>query len=157
MVLFYQFWPQCGCLSHVNYCGLRASADLALYGIICWISCTWKKTPDIIIWLQRECQDHVYVAWEYWSTMWKIWYYLKHGNKVNGNKGLSNCEALRYMRNNNNNKKLFSFMSSLQTYYHFKRDFQRADQHIGSMWLIHGTKRHRDNQFQSLELPCMIS
>ena len=38
-------------------------------------------------------------------------------------------------------------MSNLQTYYHFKLDFQK----------IHGTKRRKDNQLQSLELPCRIS
>ena len=38
-------------------------------------------------------------------------------------------------------KKLFSFMSNLQTYYHFKLDFQIMDQHTGGKWLIHGTKR----------------
>ena len=27
------------------------------------------------------------------------------------------------------------------------------DQHTGGKWLIHGTKRHKDNQLQSLELP----
>ena len=44
-------------------------------------------------------------------------------------------------------------MSNLQTYY-FKLDFQKVDQH---KWLIHGTKRRKDNQLQSLELPCRIS
>ena len=33
------------------------------------------------------------------------------------------------MWNNQNNKKLFSFMSNLQNYYHFKLDFQKVDQH----------------------------
>ena len=36
-------------------------------------------------------------------------------------------------------------MSNLQTYYHFKIDFQKVDQH--------GTKRRKDNQSQSLKLP----
>ena len=44
-------------------------------------------------------------------------------------------------------------MSNLQTYYHFKLDFQKVDQHTG----VHGTKRRKDNQLQSLELPCRIS
>ena len=44
-------------------------------------------------------------------------------------------------------------MSNLQTYYHFKLDFQNT----GDKWLIHGTKRHKNNQLQSLELPCRIS
>ena len=45
-------------------------------------------------------------------------------------------------------------MSNLQTYYHFKLDFQKVDQHTGGKWLIHGTKRRKDNQLQSLELSC---
>ena len=32
-------------------------------------------------------------------------------------------------------------MSNLQTYYQFKLDFQEVDQHTGSKWVIHGTKR----------------
>ena len=42
-------------------------------------------------------------------------------------------------------------MSNLQTYYHFKLDFQKVDQHAGGKWLIHGTKRRKDNQLESLE------
>ena len=48
-------------------------------------------------------------------------------------------------------------MSSLQTYYHFKLDFQKGDQRAGGKWLIPGTKRRKDNQSQSLELPCRAS
>ena len=48
-------------------------------------------------------------------------------------------------------------MSNLQTYYHFKLDFEKVDQHTGGNWLIYGTKHHKDNQLQSLELPCRIS
>ena len=44
------------------------------------------------------------------------------------------------MCNNQKNKKLLSCMSNLQTYYHFKLDFQKVDQHTG---LIHGTKRQQ--------------
>ena len=44
-------------------------------------------------------------------------------------------------------------MSNLQTYYHFKLDFKNVDQHTGGKWLIHGTKRRKDDQLQSLELP----
>ena len=51
--------------------------------------------------------------------------------------------------NQKQKKKLFSFMSNLQTYYHFKLDFQKVDQHTGCRWLIHGTKRRKDNQLQS--------
>ena len=39
-------------------------------------------------------------------------------------------------------EKLFSIMSNLQTYFHFKLDWQKVDQNIGGKWLIHGTK-HR--------------
>ena len=35
-----------------------------------------------------------------------------------------------------------------------KFDFQKVDQHAGGKWLIHDTKRRKDNQLQSLELPC---
>ena len=48
-------------------------------------------------------------------------------------------------------------MSNLQNYCHFKLDFQKLDQHTGGQRLIHGTKRRKDNQLQSLELPCRIS
>ena len=47
-------------------------------------------------------------------------------------------------------------MSHLQSY-HLKLDFQKVDQHAGGKWLIHGTKRRKDNQLQSLELHCRIS
>ena len=47
-------------------------------------------------------------------------------------------------------------MSNLQTYYRFQLDFQKVDQHTGGRWLIHGAKRSKDNQLQSLELPSRI-
>ena len=52
------------------------------------------------------------------------------------------------MWNNQKQQKLFSLMGNLQTYYHFKLDFQKVDQHTGSKWLTHGNKRHKDNQLQ---------
>ena len=48
-------------------------------------------------------------------------------------------------------------MLNLQTYYHFKLNFQKVDQHTGGKWLAHGTKRHKYNQLQSMELPVEIS
>ena len=48
-------------------------------------------------------------------------------------------------------------MSNLQTYYHFKLDFQKVDEHTRGKWLLHGTKRRKNNQLQSLEQPCRIS
>ena len=53
-----------------------------------------------------------------------------------------------------NNEKAFSIVSNLQTHYHFKLHFQIMDQHTGGKWLIYGIKYHKDNQLQSLELPC---
>ena len=38
-----------------------------------------------------------------------------------------------------------------------KFDFQKVDQHAGGKWLIHDIKRRKDNQLQSLKLPCRIS
>ena len=61
------------------------------------------------------------------------------------------------MWNNQKQQKIVSLVSNLQTYYNFKLDFQKVDQHTGGKWLIHGTKRHKDTQLQSLELPCRIS
>ena len=39
----------------------------------------------------------------------------------------------------------------------FKIWFPKVDQHEGGKWLIHDTKRRKDNQLQSLKLPCRIS
>ena len=79
---------------------------------------------------------------------------LKPENWVNKNKVSSYCEALRYM---SNNTKMFAIMSNLQTHYHFKLYFKKVDQHTGGKWLVHGTKRRKDNQLQSLALPRRIS
>ena len=38
-----------------------------------------------------------------------------------------------------------------------KFDFQKVDQNAGGKWLIRDTKRRKDNQLQSLKLPCRIS
>ena len=48
-------------------------------------------------------------------------------------------------------------MWNLQTYYHFKLDFQNVNHPTGSKLLIHGTKHRKDDQLQNLELPCRIS
>ena len=48
-------------------------------------------------------------------------------------------------------------MSNLQIRYHIKLDFQNVDQHTGGKCSIHGTKYRKDNQLQSLDLPCRIS
>ena len=56
-----------------------------------------------------------------------------------------------------NIEKLLSLMAKLQTYYRFLLDFLKVDRHTGGKWLIHGTKRRKENQLQRLELPCRIS
>ena len=48
-------------------------------------------------------------------------------------------------------------MSNLQPNCCLKVDFQKVDQHTGGKWLIHHTKRRKDNQLQSLILPCRVS
>ena len=46
-------------------------------------------------------------------------------------------------------------MSDLQPNCCLKIDFQKVDQHAGGKWLIHDTKRRKDNQLQSLKLPLL--
>ena len=48
-------------------------------------------------------------------------------------------------------------MSNLQPNCCLEFDFRKVDQHAGGKWLIHDTKRRKDNQLQSLKLPCRIS
>ena len=48
-------------------------------------------------------------------------------------------------------------MSNLQPLFNFKLDFEKVNQHAVGQWLIHGTKRHKGNRLQSMELPCRIS
>ena len=52
---------------------------------------------------------------------------------------------------------ILSIMSNLQPNCCLKFDFQNVDQHAGGKWLIRDTKRRKDNQLQSLKLPCRIS
>ena len=42
-------------------------------------------------------------------------------------------------------------MSNLRPNCCLKFDFQKVDQHAGGKWLIHDTKRRKDNQLQSLK------
>ena len=44
-------------------------------------------------------------------------------------------------------------MSNLQPNCCLKIDFQKVDQHAGCKWLIHDTKRRKDNQLESPKLP----
>ena len=58
---------------------------------------------------------------------------------------------------NTKNEDILSVMSNLQPNCCLKIDFQKVDQHAGGKWLIHDTKRRKDNQLQILKLPCRIS
>ena len=48
-------------------------------------------------------------------------------------------------------------MSNLQPKCCLKVDFQKVDKDTGGTWLIHDTKRRKDNKLQSLKRPCRIS
>ena len=54
-------------------------------------------------------------------------------------------------------KKLFFIMPHLPTHNLFKLDFPQVDQHTGGQWLIHGTKRRKDNQLYPLSDPKLSS
>ena len=58
---------------------------------------------------------------------------------------------------NTKKKDSVSIMSNLQPNCCLEFDFQKVDQHEEGKWLIHDTKRRKDNQLQSLKLPCRIS
>ena len=51
----------------------------------------------------------------------------------------------------------YNYAENLQSNCCLKFDFQKVDQHAGGKWLIHDIKRRKDNQLQSLKLPCRIS
>ena len=54
-------------------------------------------------------------------------------------------------------KDLQSIMSNLQPNCCLKVDFHKVGKHTGGKWLIHDTKRCKDNQLQNLKLLCRIS
>ena len=47
--------------------------------------------------------------------------------------------------------------SNLQPNCCLKFDVQKVDRHAGGKWLIHDTKGRKDNQLQSLKIPCRKS
>ena len=55
------------------------------------------------------------------------------------------------MWNNQKQQKMFSLMSNLQTYYHFKLDFQKVVQHTGVNQVVN--PRHQTQQGQSVAKP----
>ena len=54
------------------------------------------------------------------------------------------------MWNNQKQQNIVFPYFKLTNFCHFKLDFQKVDQHTGGKWLIHGIKRRKDNQLQSL-------
>ena len=64
---------------------------------------------------------------------------------------------IAYVKIHKQNEDILSIMSNLQPNCCLKIDFQKMDQHAGGKWLIHDTKRRKDNQLESLKLPCKIS
>ena len=64
--------------------------------------------------------------------------------------------AILYVKIQKNNGNLQSNMSNLQPNYCLKVDIRKVDQHTRGKWLIHDTKHRKDNQLQSLQLPCRI-
>ena len=64
---------------------------------------------------------------------------------------------IAYVKNIQKNEDILSSMSNLQPSWCLQIGFQKVDQHAGGKWLIHDTKRRKDNQLQSLKLPCRIS
>ena len=68
-----------------------------------------------------------------------------------------NTYIIAYVKIQKKNEDILSSMSNLQPNWCLKIDFQNVAQHAGGKWLIHDTKRRKDNQLQSLKLPCRIS
>ena len=64
--------------------------------------------------------------------------------------------AIIYVKIQKNIGNLQSNMSNLQPNYCLKVDIRKVDQHTRGKWLIHDTKHRKDNQLQSLKLPCRI-
>ena len=55
------------------------------------------------------------------------------------------------------NEDILSSMSNPQSNCCLKIDFQKVDQHAGGKWLIHDTKRRKDNKLQrGPTAPCWI-
>ena len=70
--------------------------------------------------------------------------------------GIKTC-IIAYVKIKNKIKDILSIMSNLQPNCCLNIDFQKVDQHAGGKWLIHDTKRRKDNQMQSLKLSGRIS
>ena len=81
--------------------------------------------------------------------------YLRSKDKANNDvmyQDIYSCKS----QNTKKNEDILSSMSNPQPNWCLKIDFQKVDQHAGGKWLIHDTKRRKDNQLQSLKLPCRM-
>ena len=56
---------------------------------------------------------------------------------------------IRTYKHKKNNEKFVLHYVSFGNSLSFKLDFQKVYQYTGGMWLIPGTKHHKDNQLQS--------
>ena len=102
----------------------------------------WYDIKYIVI-IHRKYKDCVYGRWMLVQEYLKKWRIFK---KVKPKNDLMH-----------QNIDILSIMSNLQPNCCLKFDFQKVEQHAGGKWLIHNTKRRKDNQLQSLKLPCRIS
>ena len=89
-------------------------------------------------------------------SIWKNKEYLRSKDKAKKIIWCIKTYIIAYV-NIQNNEDILSIMSNLQPNCCLKIDFQKVDQHAGGKWLIHDTKRRKDNQLQSLKLPYRIS
>ena len=89
------------------------------------------------------------------------WVFEKNKEYLRSKRKAKNCMMYQDIYNcicqNKKNEDILSIMSNLQPNCCLKIDFQKVDQHAGGKWLIHDTKHGKDNQLQSLKLPCRIS
>ena len=77
--------------------------------------------------------------------------------KINPKNDMMYQDIYKCICRNTKNEDILSSMSNLQPNWCLKIDFQKVHQHAGGKWLIHDTKRRKDNQLQSLKLPFRIS
>ena len=82
-------------------------------------------------------------------------HYLRSKDKAENDLMYHNIQL--HMSKYKKHEDILYIMAHLQPNCCLKVDFQKLDQHAGGKWLIHDTKRRKDNQLQSLKLPCRFS
>ena len=132
----------------------------SLWQIACVVKTRLQLIPSrdfvilIIINRNRKYKDYVYGRCLYMST-WKNKEYFRNKGKARKWYDVSR-HIWSHMSKYKKNEDILSSMSNLQPNWCLKIDLQKVDQHAGGKWLIHNTKRRRDNHLQSLKLPCRI-